>query len=153
AGQNSRQAKGRRTRLARLPRLSPQPGEGGAMALRLEPDNRGGDQVLVAEDVRLEVGGRVLVENFTARVTRGEVIGLIGPNGAGKRTLVRTIIGERALDGGNLKLGESSDVAYCRQELSQIPPDRTIFLIIYVLRPLWNRRQVQALLGRFDFSG
>ncbi|NLG62927.1 MAG: ABC-F family ATP-binding cassette domain-containing protein [Candidatus Cloacimonetes bacterium] len=153
AGQNSRQAKGRRTRLARLPRLSPPPGEGGAMALRLEPDSRGGDQVLVAEDVRLEVGGRVLVENFTARVTRGEVIGLIGPNGAGKSTLVRAIIGERALDGGNLKVGESIDVAYYRQDLSQVPPDRTIFSIIHDLRPLWNRGQVQAHLGRFDFSG
>jgi len=153
AGQNSRQAKGRRTRLARLPRLSPPPGEAGAMALRLEPSSRGGDQVLVAENARLEIGGRTLLERFTARVTRGEVIGLIGPNGAGKSTLVRAIIGERPLDGGSIRIGESIDVAYYRQDMSQVPPERTLFSIIHDLRPLWNRGQVQGHLGRFDFSG
>src|SRR5690606_11380552 len=61
AGQNSRQAKGRRTRLARLPRLSPPPGEAGAMALRLEAGQRGGDQVLVAERLHIEIAGRTLV--------------------------------------------------------------------------------------------
>ncbi|HEU5209922.1 MAG TPA: ABC-F family ATP-binding cassette domain-containing protein [Longimicrobiales bacterium] len=153
AGQNSRQAKGRRTRLARLPRLSPPPGEAGAMALRLEPASRGGDQVLVAENARLEIGGRTLLRTFSSRITRGEVIGLVGPNGAGKSTLVRAIIGERALDGGSIKVGESIDVAYYRQDLSQVPPDRTIYSIIHDLRPLWNRGQVQNHLGRFDFSG
>ncbi len=153
AGQNSRQAKGRRTKLARLPRLSPPPGEAGAMALRLEPSSRGGDQVLVTENARLEIPGRTLLDRFSTRVARGEVIGLIGPNGAGKSTLVRAIIGERPLDGGNLKIGESIDVAYYRQDLSQVPPERTIFSIIHDLRPLWNRGQVQAHLGRFDFSG
>ena len=153
AGQNSRQAKGRRTRLARLPRLSPPPGEAGAMALRLEPSSRGGDQVLVAENARLEIGGRTLLDRFTARVTRGEVIGLIGANGAGKSTLVRAIIGERTLDGGSIRVGESIDVAYYRQDMSQVPPERTLFSIIHDLRPLWNRGQVQGHLGRFDFSG
>src|SRR5687767_7793330 len=51
AGQNTAQAKGRRTRLARLPRLSPPPEADGAMALRLQSGQRGGDQVLVAERV------------------------------------------------------------------------------------------------------
>ncbi|MGH7717354.1 MAG: ABC-F family ATP-binding cassette domain-containing protein, partial [Gemmatimonadaceae bacterium] len=49
AGQNSAQAKGRRKRLERLPRLSPPPSEEDAMALRLEAGERGGDQVAVAE--------------------------------------------------------------------------------------------------------
>ncbi len=55
AGQKTNQAKARRKQLARLPRLSPPPGEEGVMSVRLEPARRGGNQVLVAEDVRLEV--------------------------------------------------------------------------------------------------
>src|SRR5690606_2259920 len=128
-------------------------GEAGAMALRLEPSSRGGDQVLVAENARPEIGGRPLLDRFTAPVTRGEVIGLIGANGAGKSTLVRAIIGERTLDGGSIRVGESIDVAYYRQDMSQVPPERTLFSIIHDLRPLWNRGQVQGHLGRFDFSG
>jgi ATPase components of ABC transporters with duplicated ATPase domains len=55
AGNNSAQAKGRRRRLERVDRLSPPPGEDGAMALRLTADERGGDQVVVAEQVSLAV--------------------------------------------------------------------------------------------------
>ena len=63
AGQNSAQAKGRRTRLARLPRLSPPPTEEDVMALRLDAGERGGDQVLVAEDVTVAVEDHTLVED------------------------------------------------------------------------------------------
>src|SRR5947208_2414384 len=46
AGQNTRQAKGRRKRLARLPRLSRVIGAEGTMAVRLEVPERGGDQLV-----------------------------------------------------------------------------------------------------------
>jgi ATP-binding cassette subfamily F protein 3 len=153
AGQNSRQAKGRRTRLARLPRLGPPAGEEGVMALRLEAAERGGDQVAVAEGVRLAIGERVLIDDFSARVERGDVIGFIGPNGAGKSTLLRALTGERSVEGGSLRVGESIGVAYYRQDLSQIPPDRVLFDLIHDLRPRWDRGQVQGHLGRFGFSG
>src|SRR5690606_18657974 len=104
AGQNSRQAKGRRKRLARLPRLSPPPSESSVMSLRLAAGQRGGDQVLVAENVRVAIGERTLIEGFSARVTRGEVVGLIGPNGSGKSTLLRAIAGERGIEGGTLQV-------------------------------------------------
>jgi ATP-binding cassette subfamily F protein 3 len=155
AGQNSRQAKGRRTRLERLPRLSPPPGEGDAMALRLEAGERGGDQVLVTERLRLTTpdGGRVLLEDFTARVMRGEVVGLIGPNGAGKSTLLRAAVAERLPAGGSIRLGASVTPAHYRQDLAQVPTDRPIYDIIADLRPLWSRGQVLGHLARFGFTG
>src|SRR5690606_24473921 len=153
AGQNSRQAKGRRTRLARLPRLSPPPGEEAVMSLRFEAAERGGDRVFVAEDVRLTAGDRVLVEGFTEHVVRGQVIGFVGPNGTGKSTLLRAIVGERPVDGGTLRVGESIRVAYYRQDLAQVPAGRTLFDVVHDLRPQWNRGQVQGHLGRFGFSG
>jgi ATP-binding cassette subfamily F protein 3 len=153
AGQNSRQAKGRRTRLARLPRLGPPAGEAGVMALRLEAAERGGDQVIVADGVRLAIGERILLGDFSARVERGDVIGFIGPNGAGKSTLLRAIVGERGVEAGSLRVGESIGVAYYRQDLSQIPPDKALFDVIHDLRPRWDRGQVHGHLGRFGFSG
>ncbi|HEU4565601.1 MAG TPA: ABC-F family ATP-binding cassette domain-containing protein, partial [Gemmatimonadaceae bacterium] len=153
AGQNSRQAKGRRTRLARLPRLSPPPGEEDTMALRLESAERGGDQVLVADRVRLAVDDRVLIDGLSTRVMRGDVIGFIGPNGAGKSTLLRTIMGERAPDEGTLALGASITPAWYRQDLAQVPTDRTLYDIINDLRPMWGRGQVLGHLARFGFTG
>jgi ATP-binding cassette subfamily F protein 3 len=153
AGGNSAQAKGRRRRLERVSRLSPPPGEDGAMALRLTADQRGGDQVLVADRLTLAVGDRTLVAGFSATIRRGEVVGLVGPNGAGKSTLLQTIMGERAPDGGEVRVPDSVRIAYYRQDLAQVPADRTLYDIIGQLRPAWGRGPIQGHLGRFGFSG
>jgi ATP-binding cassette subfamily F protein 3 len=153
AGQNSKQAKGRRRRLARMPRLSPPPGEDGAMAVRFRASGRGGDQVLVTERLRVSIGGRLLVDDLTATIHRGDVLGLVGPNGAGKSTLLATLLGERSPDGGTVRQGDTIGVASYRQDLAQVPRDSTLFDIIHNLRPDWTRGQVMDHLGRFDFSG
>jgi ATP-binding cassette, subfamily F, member 3 len=154
AGGNSRQAKGRRRRLERLPRLSaPTAEDTSVMALDLRAAERGGDQVLVAEDVAVAVPGRMLLEGFSTRVLRGETVGLVGPNGAGKSTLLRTILGERAPESGTVRVGDSIRVAYYRQDLAQVPADTTLYDVIANLRPMWSRGQVQGHLGRFGFSG
>jgi len=153
AGQNSSQAKGRRRRLTRLPRLAPPPGESGAMSLRLEPAERGGDQVVVADKVAIAFEERTLLKAFTATIRRGEVVGFIGPNGAGKTTLLKVFTGDRHPEAGVVRIGDSITVAHYRQDLAQVPPARTLFDIIHDLRPRWTRGQVQGHLGRFDFSG
>jgi ATP-binding cassette, subfamily F, member 3 len=153
AGQNTKQAKGRRKRLERLPRLSPPVTAEDAMALRLDVHARGGDQVLSAERARLTLGDRVLLDDFSARVMRGDRVGILGPNGAGKSTLLRAIVGERPVDGGALRLGASTTVAYYRQDLTQVPLNKTLYDTINDLRPLWTRGQIHGHLGRFGFSG
>ena len=153
AGQNSKQAKGRRKLLDRLPRLSAPIGEEGTMALRLDVAERGGDQVAIAEDLRIAVEGRVLIEHFTGRIMRGDRLGIIGPNGAGKSTLLRALVGERAPDAGDLRVGNSIRVAYYDQQLAQVPLDKTLYEAINELRPQWERRLIQGHLGRFGFSG
>ncbi len=153
AGQNSKQAKGRRRRLSRMPRLSPPPGEDGAMAVRFSASGRGGDQILVTDHLRVAVAERLLLDGFTAAVRRGEVLGLVGPNGTGKTTLLATILGERPPQGGSVRLGDSIGIASYRQDLAQVPRDKTLFDIIHDLRPAWTRGQVMDHLGRFDFSG
>ncbi|MGZ8413324.1 MAG: ATP-binding cassette domain-containing protein [Gemmatirosa sp.] len=159
AGQNTKQAKGRRKLLARTPRLSAPIGADDVMALRLESGGRGGDQVLVADRASLGVptadgGHRQLIRDFSIRLTRGEVIGFIGPNGAGKSTLLKAIVGERgALLDGSLRTGDSIVVAHYRQDLAQVPFGRTLYDVIQDLRPTWERRLVQGHLGRFGFSG
>jgi ATP-binding cassette subfamily F protein 3 len=154
AGQNSRQAKGRRKRLERTPRLSGALAEeGNSLGLRLDLAERGGDQVVVAKDVRIGVEGRTLINGFTSTVQRGDIVGFIGPNGSGKSTFLRTLMGNRPVDAGELRLGSSVIPSYYRQDLAQVPVDRSLYQIISDLRPQWERRMVQGHLGRFGFSG
>ncbi len=153
AGQNTKQAKGRRKKLERLPRLGSPIGDDGTMSLRLEVAERGGDQVAVAEHLTVSVPGRVLIENFSGRVMRGDRLGILGPNGAGKSTLLRALVGERTPDSGELRVGNSIRVSYYDQQLAQVPLDTALYDVISSLRPQWERRMVQGHLGRFGFSG
>ena len=153
AGQNTKQAKGRRKRLERMPRLSAPSGEEGTMAVRFEVADRGGDRVIIAEHVRIAIGDRVLMEDLSATLMRGDRVGLIGPNGSGKSTMLRTLLGEHGVSSGELRLGGGITVGYYRQDLAQVPLDRTLYDVINDLRPTWDRRLVQGHLGRFGFSG
>lgn len=159
AGQNSRQAKGRRTRLARLPRLSAPVTDDDAMAIRFDVAQRGGDQVAIAQRANVSVedaatgARRSLVESFSGLLRRGDVLGLVGPNGAGKSTLLKALLGQHPLDSGELRLGSGIDAGYYRQDLSQVPLEKSLYDIIADLRPAWERRLIQGHLGRFGFSG
>ena len=153
AGQNTKQAKGRRKLLARLPRLSSPVGDDGVMSLRLEIEERGGDQVAVADAVTIAVPGRTLIDRFSGRLMRGDRLGILGPNGSGKSTLLKTLVGEREPEAGELNVGNSIRVAYYDQNLGQVPLDKTLYAAIEELRPQWERRMIQGHLGRFGFSG
>jgi ATP-binding cassette subfamily F protein 3 len=153
AGQNTKQAQGRRKLLSRLPRLTPPPGEGDAMVFSLDVKERGGDRVVYCDQLDVAVEGRTLVKGFHATAMRGDVVAIVGPNGAGKSTLLRTILGEREPTRGEAKLGGSITAAHFRQDLAQVPMGTTVYDVIADLRPLWTRGQVQGLLGAFGFSG
>ena len=153
AGQNSKQAKGRRKRLERMPRLSAPITDEDAMSLRFEVAERGGDRVVSADRATIGVEGRTLVEKFTGTVMRGDVLGFIGPNGAGKSTLLKALFGDHPVASGDLKAGASITAGFYRQDLSQVPMDRSLYAVINDLRPTWDRRLVQGHLGRFGFSG
>ena len=152
-GQNTKQAKGRRKLLARMPRLSLPPGADAVMALRLISGARSGDRVIEAIHATIAVESRELIRDVSLVLERGDVVALLGANGAGKSTLIKTLLGEREPTKGEIKIGPSTSVAYYRQDLAHLPLEANIYDVIANMRPLWERRQVQGHLGRFGFSG
>jgi ATP-binding cassette subfamily F protein 3 len=153
AGQNSKQAKGRRKRLERMPRLSAPVSDEATMAVRFETSDRGGDRVAIAEHATVSVGERVLIEDLTVTLMRGDTLGVLGPNGSGKSTLIKALVGMHPVAQGELRLGGGIVVGYYRQDLAQVPLEKTLYEVINDLRPTWDRRLVQGHLGRFGFSG
>lgn len=153
AGQNSKQAKGRRKRLERLPRLTPPPGDEAAMSIRFDARERGGDQVATFDRAKVVVAERTLLRPFTGWIRRGDVIGLIGPNGTGKTSLLRALSGSAPLDGGEIRVGGAIDTAMYLQDFANVPRDRSMYDVIADLRPMWERGAVMGHLGRVQFSG
>ena len=50
-------------------------------------------------DLKVNLGGNIILDNVSLHVNCGEVVGVVGPNGAGKTTLLRTILGELPYEG------------------------------------------------------
>ena len=50
-------------------------------------------KILVCENLKKQVKRKVIIENISFSVDKGEIVGLIGPNGAGKTTIIKSILG------------------------------------------------------------
>jgi ATP-binding cassette subfamily F protein uup len=69
---------------------------------------------------------KMVVNNFSGTLLRGDKIGLIGPNGAGKTTLLKLILGELEPDQGSVRRGSNLQVAYFDQHREQLDLDATL---------------------------
>jgi len=67
--------------------------------------------VVIASNVRKELGGSVLFDGVSFKVERGERLALSGPNGAGKTTLLRILAGQTELHGGELAFSKGTRIA------------------------------------------
>jgi ATP-binding cassette subfamily F protein 3 len=77
--------------------------------------------LLVISGATIRLGGRALLDGADLTVDPGRRIGLVGRNGAGKSTLLRAIMGDLALDGGDLRFARNTRVATVRQEAPEGP--------------------------------
>jgi len=62
-------------------------------------------EVVKVRDYSRSINGRLLLEDVSFLIERGDKIGIIGPNGSGKTTLLRGILGEDGEYAGKIELG------------------------------------------------
>lgn len=98
----------------------------GRVKLDVSQGDRGGKIVAELEDVCKSYGGRVIVQNFTGTILRGDKVGLVGSNGAGKTTLLKMILGELQPDSGTIKQGANLGVAYFDQMRDHLDLNATL---------------------------
>jgi ATP-binding cassette, subfamily F, member 3 len=155
AGQRSREAKGRQTRLDRLERLD-RPQEHAALTLRVQPTVRSGRDVLTASPLRVGYSGahgeRALVSTPELRVERGDRVAIIGQNGSGKSTLLRTIVGELRPLSGRVGFGTNAKVGYYAQGHEGLPAEGSPLSILVGSQPM-SEEAARTYLARFLFQG
>ena len=98
----------------------------GNVKLALDAGERSGKLVAELTDVSIRFGERVIIDNLSMNIMRGDRIGLIGANGAGKTTLIKLILGQLQPDQGEVRLGTKIEVAYFDQMREQLNPDATL---------------------------
>jgi ATP-binding cassette subfamily F protein 3 len=152
AGQRSREAKGRRTRLARLDRIE-RPQEYNPLDIALGDVARSGDLVLGLYD--LAVGYQPADPLFVAQefeLRRGQCVALLGPNGSGKTTLVRTVLSQIPPLAGRVRTGASVQLGYFAQGYADLVPEKGVLETILENSDL-SPGQARDLLARYRFTG
>ncbi len=92
---------------------------------------------LVAEGLRVRLGGAVVLRGVDLSVARGEILAVFGPSGAGKSTLFRALAGEEPLEGGRVLL-DGADVTVmplwqrARRGLGYVPQTPSVLLDLTV---------------------
>ncbi|MEP6937586.1 MAG: ABC-F family ATP-binding cassette domain-containing protein [Chthoniobacterales bacterium] len=96
--------------------------------------------MLTISQVTKSFGGRILFEEASLQVNRGERIGLVGPNGAGKSTLFSLILGEALPDAGRVSLEKSATIGFLPQENAPAG-DETVLELATAISPQLTQAQ------------
>jgi ATPase subunit of ABC transporter with duplicated ATPase domains len=125
-----------------------------AVRFDFRPPSRSGDQVALVEGVSKAYGRRVIFDDLTATIRRGERWCVMGRNGAGKTTFLKIVAGQLAPDAGGVRLGPSVEVGYfAQQALDLLDAGLTIEEQLQKDFPHESAGVLRNLAGAFQFSG
>ena len=96
------------------------------LEIYIPPGPRLGDVVFEFDKVTKSYGDRLILDEFSASVPPGSIIGIVGPNGAGKTTLLKMITGQEKPDSGTVKIGETVKLSYVDQNRT-LDPEKTVY--------------------------
>ncbi len=123
----------------------------------IPPGPRLGDMVIEVDNIAKAFDDRQLFENVSFNVPPGSIVGIIGANGIGKSTLFKILSGDEQPDSGNVRLGETVQLAYVDQSRDDLQGDRTVWAEISDEQDMIQIGSYEvnsrSYCGRFNFKG
>ena len=123
----------------------------------IPPGPRLGDNVIEVKNLKKTFGDRLLFDDISFVVPPGSIVGIIGANGMGKSTLFRILTGEETPDGGEVKVGETVQLAYVDQSRDDLAGEKTVWEELSggqdIIRIGSYEVGSRNYVGRFNFKG
>jgi sulfate-transporting ATPase len=122
----------------------------------IPPPARLGNDVVIAKKASKAFGEKLLFDDLNFSLPRGGIVGIIGPNGAGKTTLFKIMGGKEPLDSGEIKIGETVQMAYVDQSRTLNPENSAWQEISGGLEQIMvGKKELnsRAYLSSFNFRG
>ncbi len=149
----ARQAQSRLRQMEKIERVDPvQRRQTVSFPIRVPP--RAPRILVELVDVTKVFPGRMLFEDVSLNVERGERIAVVGPNGAGKSTLLRILAGSEKVQGGVRAAEDRVSIGYYGQdEDAWFRPGESLLDVILSASPQLTQGEARSLLARFRFRG
>ncbi|NND55501.1 MAG: energy-dependent translational throttle protein EttA [Gammaproteobacteria bacterium] len=123
----------------------------------IPPGPRLGDLVVEVNNLRKAFGDKLLIDDLSFQIPPGAIVGVIGPNGAGKTTFFKMLSGTEQPDGGDIRLGETVELAYVDQSRQSLDDNNSVWQEISDGQDLIQvgnyETSSRAYVGRFNFKG
>ena len=120
---------------------------------QFKASQRGGNDVLEAEELALSFGDHRLFKDVNLDIKRGEKVFLIGPNGCGKTSLLKVLLHIYKQTFGDFRFGANIDIGYYDQAQGNLDESKTVIDEIWDLHPYMTQTQVRSALAVFLFKG
>ena len=118
-----------------------------------EPE-RAPKRLVELQNISKRFGDRVLYENLSLTIERGDRIAFVGSNGTGKTTLLKIIAGMVEPDSGHRLVGSNVKISYYAQhQWEQLDGERTVFEEARSVSGDLPQSTLRQILGAFKFSG
>ena len=95
--------------------------------LIIPPAPKLANRVIELRDVGMELGGRMLFENFSLNLTAGERLGIVGRNGLGKSTLLKIMLQQLSPTRGEVEIGARTEINYVDQNRLLLDDAKTVW--------------------------
>ena len=94
--------------------------------INLNQGGKSGKVVIRAKSLVAKFDEKMVIDDFSCRILRGDKVGIIGPNGCGKSTLIKILTGDLEPTSGTVKIGTNLEIAYLDQHRSEIRDDLSV---------------------------
>ena len=151
----AKRAQSREKRLKGIERIDAPERQEGRMKISFSQDFQSGNDVIFTENISKSFGHgqsrRVLFENVSMDIKRGEKVCIVGPNGAGKTTLLKILLQQINPEKGRVKIGHNVTFGYYDQGQQLLNPRNTVLEEMKETYRSYTDTQMRSILGRFLF--
>lgn len=147
-----KRAESREKQLQKIEVLEKPQEENSKMHITLTPSIISGNDVLNVESLTKAYDEKLLFQDISFEIKRGERVALIGQNGTGKTTILKILNGKVDADNGKIHLGTNVKIGYYDQEHQVLHMDKTLMEEISDDYPKLTQTKIRNVLAAFLFT-